>query len=149
MAIVEDANPNQEVLAGVTINMTNNTFRRITPSIDKTIKFRDLLISIEAVGFIYYIESSNNHFDIIQSENGLTMFPNNGKISIKKKDFPKICNIADKIFKGEHNKDDYKNREYIKDLANKRDEFLREVCKFKVENKYKRIEEFLLVFVEE
>ena len=137
---------NQEVLVGVTINMTNDTFRRVTPSIDETIKFWDLLISIEAVGFIYYMESNNNHFDIIQSENGLTMLPNGGKIYIKKKDFPKVCNIADRIFKGNHNKDDYRDREYIGDLANKRDKFLREVYKFKVENKYKIVEEFLLVF---
>lgn len=149
MAIVKNANPNQEVLTGVTINMTNDTFRRITPFIDETIKFWDLLISIEAVGFIYYMESNNNHFDIIQSENGLTMLPNGGKIYIKKKDFPKICNIADKIFKGEHNKDDYKNREYIKDLANKRDEFLREVYKFKIENRYLKVEDYLLMFSEE
>ena len=137
---------NQEVLVGVTINMTNDTFRRVTPSIDETIKFWDLLISIEAVGFIYYMESNNNHFDIIQSENGLTMLPNGGKIYIKKKDFPKVCNIADRIFKGNHNKDDYRDREYIGDLSNKRDEFLREIYKFKIENNYRRVEEFLLVF---
>lgn len=138
---------NQEVLAGVTINMVDNTFRRVTPFIDEAIKFWDLLISLEAVGFIYYI--SNNHFNIIQSENGLTMFPNNCKLYIKKKDFTKVCNIADRIFKGNHNKDDYRNREYIKDLSNKRDKFLREVYKFKIENKYIRVEEFLLVFAEE
>lgn len=140
---------NQEVLSGVTINMTNDTFRRVTPFIDETIKFWDLLISIEAVGFIYYMKSSNNHFNIIQSENGLTMLPNGSELYIKKKDFPKICSIADKIFKGEHNKTDYKNGDYIKDLANKRGKFLREIYKFKVENKYRRIEEFLLVFAEE
>ena len=137
---------NQEVLVGVTINMTNDTFRRVTPSIDETIKFWDLLISIEAVGFIYYMRSNNNHFNIIQSDNGLTMFPNNCKLYIEKKDFTKVCNIADRIFKGNHNKDDYRNRDYIKDLSNKRDEFLREIYKFKIENNYRRVEEFLLVF---
>lgn len=137
---------NQEVLVGVTINMTNDTFRRVTPSIDETIKFWDLLISIEAVGFIYYMRSNNNHFNIIQSDNGLTMFPNNCKLYIEKKDFTKVCNIADRIFKGNHNKDDYRDREYIGDLSNKRDEFLREIYKFKIENNYRRVEEFLLVF---
>jgi hypothetical protein len=129
---------------GITsFNGIHKEFEVLTTSgIQNTIKYRDYFHSSIAVNFSSYIDK-NGMYEIIHVLNGLNLLGYRSRVKLRLKDFKAINTIMEGIFKGTHDTYDYKRREYISELSEKRNLFLLNIYNYKKLNGLK-IEQSLI-----
>lgn len=132
--IIKNKDLHKHVVGVSEVNNLKKEFNKVTISgIQETIQFKDYFQSSIAINFASHINKSGE-YEVINTLNGLTLFGLNLPIKLRLKDFKAINDIMEKVFEGTHNIYDYKSREYISELSEKRNLFLLNIYNYKKNN---------------